>query len=102
AIAAALANQLAATTARWIVIDDYHEVTDSPVEQIVAVLHERSDVRLLISSRARPAWAGARPVLYGHVAELTRDALAMTDGESAELLGAGAGYASIAKQAEGW
>jgi ATP/maltotriose-dependent transcriptional regulator MalT len=84
------------------VVDDYHEVADSPVEQIVAVLHERSSVRLLVSSRTRPSWARARPVLYGHIDELTRDALAMTDGESAELLGAHAGSASVARQAEGW
>src|SRR4051794_7789054 len=101
-IAAALAAQLALTAARWIVIDDYHELADSPVEQVVSVIHERSEVRLLISSRARPSWARARPVLYGEINELTRAALAMTDGESAEMLGAHAGFASIARQAEGW
>jgi LuxR family maltose regulon positive regulatory protein len=101
-IATALAGQLASSAARWIVIDDYHELTDSPVEHAVAVLHERSDVRLLVISRARPPWARARAVLYGQIDELTRDALAMTDAESAELLGTHSGVVSVAKQAEGW
>ena len=64
-IARALADQLAARDARWIVIDDYHELADSPFEEAVSVLHERSNVRLLVASRTRPSWAGARPVLYG-------------------------------------
>ena len=37
--------------------DDYHELTDSPVEDVVSVLHERSNVRLLVASRTRPSWA---------------------------------------------
>src|SRR4051794_3531925 len=101
-IARALARELESAGAQWIVIDDYHELAESPVEQIVSVLQEQSSARLLVSSRTRPHWARARQVLYGQIDELTRDTLAMTDGESAELLGAHAGSAFVAKQAEGW
>ena len=58
--------------------------------------------RFVIASRQRPAWARSRRVVYGEVAEVGRDLLAMNEQESAELLGEGAAPLALARQAEGW
>jgi len=98
-----LADHLRAAAVQWIVIDDYHELTESPeAEELVEVLPLESESRLIVASRLRPNWATARRIVYGELAELTRDSFAMTEQESISMLGARSGLADFARQAEGW
>jgi LuxR family maltose regulon positive regulatory protein len=98
-----LSEHLRATAVHWIVIDDYHELTEAPeAEQLVEVLPLEADCRLIVASRLRPNWASARRIVYGELAELTRDSFAMTEEESISMLGSRSGLAEFARQAEGW
>jgi ATP/maltotriose-dependent transcriptional regulator MalT len=87
-----LAELLAAKLANWpqdaiLVVDDYHLVQESrPVEEFVDWLLTLSQLRLLVTTRAPPAWASARRMLYGELVEIGRDQLAMTDQEAAAVL----------------
>ena len=72
----------------WLVIDDYHfaresEASERLVELLVA---SAAPVPFLIASRQRPAWATARKILYGEIAEFGRNALAMDPSEAADVL----------------
>jgi DNA-binding NarL/FixJ family response regulator len=103
-IAEALSQQFAAVRLQWLMLDDYHELTTAPeVEEMVGLLQERTDARLLIASRTRPVSATRRRILYGEVAEFDRDALAMTDEESRAVLGPKlANHSDLLQQAQGW
>ncbi len=71
----------------WLVLDDYQLIGGSPSsEGFVADLVRQSSVNVLLTSRARPAWVGARDLLYGGVAELGTSSLAMTEEEANEVL----------------
>jgi LuxR family transcriptional regulator, maltose regulon positive regulatory protein len=105
-----LAELMAEDLAAWppggiIVIDDYHLVTDSsPVEEFFDWLLTLAPVRILVTTRRRPAWATARRVLYGEILELGPEQLAMTDEEASEVLGdrpVGA-VRALVRQAQGW
>ena len=62
----------------WLVVDEYQEVTAArDAERFVAALIASSPLRLLVSSRTRPAWTTDRSLLYGEVAEIGQDELAM-------------------------
>jgi DNA-binding NarL/FixJ family response regulator len=88
---------------RWIAIDDYHLVSRSEqAEALVGELFAITDVPLLVTSRVRPAWAHARGMIYGEVAQLTTSALAMDDKEVAQALGANADIEKIREIAGGW
>ena len=71
----------------WLVVDEYQEVTAArDAERFVAALIASSPLRLLVSSRTRPAWTTDRSLLYGEVAEIGQDELAMDPVEAAEVL----------------
>ncbi len=98
-----LAENARAARVQWIVFDDYHELTSSPeAEALVDVLHEEATSRFLIASRLRPAWASSRRVVYGKIAEITRESLAMSDSESQLVLGRRPGATRLAEQSRGW
>lgn len=106
-----LAEMLADDLVDWpsdgiLVIDDYHLVVDSaPVEEFVDWLLTRaSHLRVLVTSRRRPAWASARRVLYGQVTEIESDRLAMTDREVSAALAERPREAvrTLVSQADGW
>jgi LuxR family maltose regulon positive regulatory protein len=105
-----LAELMAEDLAAWppdgiIVIDDYHLVADSaPVEEFMDWLLALIPVRILVTSRRRPAWASARRVLYGEVMELGPEQLAMTDEEAAQVLGGQPDDAvrALVRKARGW
>jgi hypothetical protein len=61
-------------------------------------------LRVLATSRRRPAWATARRILYGEITEITADQLAMTTDEAARLLDGHSTEAirALVAQAEGW
>jgi ATP/maltotriose-dependent transcriptional regulator MalT len=102
-VAGALADQLNKQRVQWIVIDDYHELLSSnPAEEVVLLLNQSVKARFLIASRLRPSWARSRQIVYGEHAEIGRDHLAMTPGESGQLLGRRPGSEDLLRQAEGW
>ena len=60
-------------------------------------------LRLLVSTRHRPAWATARRRIYGDLQELDSAALAMNDDEAREVLKpSGIDAAGLLEQAAGW
>jgi LuxR family maltose regulon positive regulatory protein len=106
-----LAELLAEDLAHWpdrarLVLDDYHHVAESaPVEDFMDwLLMLAPRVRVLVTTRKRPKWATARRILYGEVAEVTKEQLAMTDDEAAEVLAGRPTEAARAliAQAQGW
>lgn len=102
-MAASLAERLERSKAAWLFIDDYHELLASPeAEEFVGLVQEETTTRFVVASRQRPTWARSRRVVYGEIAEIGRETLAMTDRESAELLGGKAASLALAKQSEGW
>lgn len=105
-----LAELLADDLVTWpddgmIVIDDYHLVADSaPVEEFIDWLLTLVRVRILVTSRRRPAWASARRLLYGEILEIGPDQLAMTDEEASRVLEGRSSEAirTVVRQARGW
>src|SRR5712691_10206507 len=98
-------TELAKWRDRWLVIDDYHILMESPAtEALIEEVVRQSQVPLLRTSRRRPSWITARQIQYGEVVEIGRNALAMTAEEAALVLEANnartlPGLVSIA---EGW
>lgn len=89
----------------WLVVDDYHLVVDSaPVEEFVDWLLTLAPLRVLVTTRRRPAWASARRVLYGEIAEITKEQLAMTNDEAAHVLQGRSTETvrALVAQAQGW
>jgi ATP/maltotriose-dependent transcriptional regulator MalT len=73
----------------WLVIDDYHLISESPpAELFLAEIASSPGIRLVVIGRTRPAWATARRVIYGEILDIERDALEMTEAEADLLLGA--------------
>jgi LuxR family transcriptional regulator, maltose regulon positive regulatory protein len=102
-LGAALADQLTQSSCEWLIVDDYHEVGGATgVEELVEGLQAASGCHLVVASRTRPTWASSRRIVYGELAEVTRDALAMTADESAELLGRRSERTELARRAQGW
>jgi LuxR family maltose regulon positive regulatory protein len=102
-VAAALADQINKQRVQWIAIDDYHELSQSPeAEEVVDYLQRAGGARFLIASRLRPQWARSRQILYGELAEIGRDTLAMTRAESTQVLGRRLETEELVRQAEGW
>jgi DNA-binding CsgD family transcriptional regulator len=90
----------------WLVIDDYHHLTTEPAaERFIDAFGTAGDIPLLITSRVRPAWASARRLLYGEIAEFGRNVLAMTHDEAAQavsLVDKQRSLAGLVALAEGW
>lgn len=105
-----LAELLAGDVAGWpdgalLVIDDYHLVADSdPVSEFMDWLLTLSPLRVMVTSRRRPAWASARRVLYGEVDEIAKEQLAMTNEEAARVLGnrSDSSVRELVARARGW
>jgi ATP/maltotriose-dependent transcriptional regulator MalT len=87
----------------WLVIDDYHFAMESAAsETFVHELLEATLIRIAVTSRRRPSWATARRRLYGHVLELDRTLLAMSDEEARDLLSERRAVPALIDQASGW
>ena len=107
-----LAELLADDLTKWpetalVVIDDYHLVADSaPVEDFFDwLLTLAPQFHVLVTSRKRPRWASARRILYGEIAEIGRDQLAMNAEEAGRVLGddrSSESVRALVTQAEGW
>jgi LuxR family maltose regulon positive regulatory protein len=109
-VARPLAELLAEDLASWpedgrLVIDDYHVVMSSKaIEEFVDALLDLAPIHLVVTTRRRPSWATARRVLYGVVAEVGLEELAMTDAEAAEAIGPrhSAALEELVRRAQGW
>lgn len=105
-----LAELLAEDLSDWpdgalLVIDDYHLVAESaPVEEFVDWLLTLAPLRLLVTTRTRPAWASARRLLYGEIIEISAEQLAMRQDEAASVLGERSSETvrTLVAQAQGW
>lgn len=105
-----LAELLAEDLNEWpdgalLAIDDYHLVAESaPVEEFVDWLLTLAPLRLLVTTRVRPAFASARRLLYGEIIEITAEQLAMTQEEAASVLDGRSGETvrALVAQAQGW
>ena len=102
-IAIKLASRIDSARTQWIIIDDYHELSESSeAEEVLQILEERTTARLLVASRLRPRWATPRRVIYGDIREVGRDELAMTASECELVLPRKPRHARIAADAQGW
>jgi LuxR family maltose regulon positive regulatory protein len=98
-----LAGRLEAADIRWVILDDYHELTaSSEAEELLATLDREGGARILIASRVRPSWTTGRRFVYGEVFEMTWRELAMTDDEAEAVLGKKPSSAHLTAQAQGW
>jgi LuxR family maltose regulon positive regulatory protein len=71
----------------WLVLDDYQALAHSAeAEAFIQTVLEYTQIRVLVTGRARPRWVSTRDILYGDVFELGQSALAMTHGEAAAAL----------------
>jgi DNA-binding CsgD family transcriptional regulator len=90
----------------WLIVDDYHLVADSAaVEEFVDwLLMLTPRLRILVTTRRRPAWASARRILYGEVIEIRQEQLAMTNEEASQALEGRPTEAvrALVQQASGW
>jgi ATP/maltotriose-dependent transcriptional regulator MalT len=72
----------------WFVLDEYEWLIGSAAcEDYIRLLIERSPIRLLITSRRRPAWATARRRAYGELAIVDEALLTMDDEETRRVVG---------------
>ena len=104
-LAEMLAEDLAAWPEdAWLAIDDYHFAAGSPACEIfVDKVSSAPRLRLLVSTRHRPAWATARRRIYGDLQELDSAALAMSEDEARDVLKpSGIDAAGLLEQAAGW
>ncbi len=89
----------------WLAVDDYQLLKESEVaESYIHRLLTGSPLRLLLTSRERPAWATARKLLYGEIYEIGRSPLAMSQDEAQSVFRASStdGLAGLVALAEGW
>ena len=102
-IAVILAQKLNECPARWIVLDDYHQLAESPeAEEIVSVLREKVDARILLVSRTMPTWATPREAVYRRLSKVGPDDLALSDAEAAAILGGRRDLDGLLSAARGW
>ncbi|MCZ7589645.1 MAG: LuxR C-terminal-related transcriptional regulator [Gaiella sp.] len=88
--AALLAEMLAQDLAVWpdealLVVDDYHHLAESEGSERFVEILAGTPVRLVLSSRVRPAWVRPRSILTGAVLEVPQAALTL-NAEEAELV----------------
>ena len=103
AVGKVLAQLVARHRLQWIVLDDYHELGESPeATELIEELLRVAAPRFLVASRVRPQWATSRRIVYGDLAEIARDDLAMTEEESKRVLGRRADADTLIRQSEGW
>lgn len=104
-VASLIAKYLAALApATWLVLDNYQDAASAAAEQLFCRLVSIPSLKILIASRVQPVWASARIRLYGELAEITTDALAMTIDEAEAVLRSASAAATpeIITLAHGW
>lgn len=69
-----------------LILDDYHWLSGAEAaENFMGSLAESLPLRILITSRERPAWLSPRLTIYGEALEVGQAELAMTDQEASEV-----------------
>ena len=102
-LARMLASDLADwPSSAWLVLEDYHHVIGPPAEPLIETLVLERPLSVLLLARRRPAWASSRRILYGEISELTRQHLAMNEGEALELLPEHVDAPALMDLARGW
>jgi ATP/maltotriose-dependent transcriptional regulator MalT len=102
-IGKALVMQLHDARAQWVIFDDYHEIGVCPeIDDLTTVIVDNSDARVIVASRVRPPWATHRRIVYGEFGEIGKEALAMDDGESRQVLGQRPDLNRLIERAQGW
>ena len=87
----------------WLILDDLHALDGADAaEEFVGEVVERLSARLLVTTRSRPAWATSRKVIYGEILEVQASALAMSESEVVEVLGAKHATGTFISRAAGW
>jgi ATP/maltotriose-dependent transcriptional regulator MalT len=83
-----LASDLSAwPESAWLAIDDYHSVAGAnDCESFVEAVLRATPMRIVITSRSRPAWATPRSRAYGAHYEVDQRALAMTEAEAQSII----------------
>ncbi|MGI9111397.1 MAG: hypothetical protein ACR2GT_04245, partial [Gaiellaceae bacterium] len=67
----------------WMCIDDYQALGAARTgEQIIETFASQVPFGILLVGRERPSWVTTRMILYGHISEIGRSALAMTPEEA--------------------
>jgi LuxR family transcriptional regulator, maltose regulon positive regulatory protein len=86
-----------------LVIDDYHYAEPAQSELLVETFVRESAVRVLLTSRVRPAWLTSRLRVYGEGLLLEAEDLAFTEDEASEVLaGRTVVRTGFVNQAKGW
>ena len=85
-------------------IDDYHHAESADSEALLGAFIDEVDLRILITSRTRPAWFASRMQVYGEALVVGARELAFTDDEaSAVMMGDAASHPeSLVARAQGW
>ena len=85
-------------------IDDYHHAESAESESLLGAFADETDLRLLITSRTRPAWLTSRMQVYGEALIVGADELAFTDDEASAVMADDAAPhpESLVARARGW
>ena len=86
----------------WLAIDDYDQLSPE-AEQLIDRIRSLEQLRLLLTTRKRPAWCTPRDIVYVDVFEIERSALSMNDEEAGEVLRhLGHDATQVIEIADGW
>jgi LuxR family maltose regulon positive regulatory protein len=90
-------------SAAWLVLDDYQDITKSPTaETFMEHLIADAPLNTLLIARIRPRWASSRRILYGEIAEVGPQDLAMTHGEARDLFARADELDAVLAVTQGW
>jgi ATP/maltotriose-dependent transcriptional regulator MalT len=103
AVVSAILDQIKSPLEQWLVIDDYHLLSEEPeAEALIQSVEESGMLRLLLASRTRPRWATARRFIYQDIVELGQAELALDASETAAVLSEAPNATALGEQAHGW
>lgn len=102
-LAAAIAETAEQSGGSLLVLDDCHYAAGSDdSEAFLSALVSIATLRIIITTRSRPAWVPSRMIVYGDVQIVSTSDLAFTDDEARAVLGSPVDGAEFIRQARGW
>lgn len=102
-LARAIAASEAAAGCSILAIDDCHHAADSDsANTFLTELLARTELRVVATSRVRPAWVTPRMLVYGEATAVEMDDLAFTDEETTEVLARSSSPRKTTADARGW
>jgi LuxR family transcriptional regulator, maltose regulon positive regulatory protein len=104
ALAKAVASSLPDIGTDVLVVDDYQNAKSAEAEAFLSALARSTSLRLLVTSRIRPAWITARMEVYCEAIVLGKDDLSFSDAEARDVLPERvfSNSSRILSQAHGW